>query len=82
MTKKELADTIGLFTWNFGNKFHIETAFGNFEWSCPDYLGGDNTIRSAKPYSEWIKDENVPFGRDKGQHRIGDYCGEDFELKT
>lgn len=53
MTRDEVANLIGSFTWDFGNKFFIETEKGNFEWSDPDY-GGDNTIRDMKcSYRKW-----------------------------
>lgn len=66
-------DTYGLFSWDFGNKFHIETAVGNFEWSDPEYPGGDNTIKPCGPYEEWRKKQ---YARDKGRHKIRDYCGD------
>ena len=67
-------DTIGTFTWNFGQEFFIETAEGNYIWNDPDY-SGDNTIRKFNgTYDEWCKKTNIPYGRDKGVHRIGDYC--------
>ncbi len=74
ITQEELAPTVGTFTWNFGNKFHIETQIGNFEWSDPNYAGGDNTIRPCGTYAEWLNKENIEFGREKGEHIIGSYC--------
>lgn len=74
-------DTIGLFTWNFGNKFHIETKVGHFEWSDPSYPGGTNTIVPTVKYEEWIKIESIPYGRDKGIHSIRVYCGENVVIK-
>lgn len=70
-------DTIGDFTWSYHYRFHISTANGNYEWSCPDYPGGDNTIRPAKPYRAWLSDQNLPYGREKGKHTIREYCGDD-----
>ena len=70
-------NTIASFTWGFGNKFFLETREGNFVWSDPDYPGGDNTIvKFNGTYKGWCKSQGIPFGRDKGQHRIQDYCGE------
>ena len=67
-------DLVGSFTWDFGQRFFIETSEGNFVWSDPSY-GGDNTIKPfAGSYDEWIGDS---FGRDKGQHVIRDYVGGD-----
>lgn len=63
----------GDFTWNFAQEFWIETAKGNFIWSNPDYMG-NNTIRKATmSYQEWIGEGG--FGRSKGRHIIGHYCG-------
>ena len=73
-------DTVGHFTWDFGSRFHIQTAVGDFEWSDPDYTAGDNTIRPAKPYEQWLAERKVPFGRDKGTHSIRDYCGVGVKL--
>lgn len=80
MTKEELGSLHGKFTWDFGNKFHIETAVGNFEWSCPDYYGGTGEIRPVSTYKEWVKQQNIPYGRDKSVYKISDYCG-DFVYK-
>jgi hypothetical protein len=69
-------DMFGQFTWNYGNRFFIETAEGNFVWSDPDYPGGNNTILPFQgDYEKWCRVENIPYGRDKGYHKIGDYCG-------
>lgn len=77
MTKEKLCGMIGDFTWNFGNKFFIETAEGNFIWSDPDY-NGDNTIRKFNgTLQDYFGDS---FGRDKGKHYISDYCGTEFTL--
>lgn len=68
-------ETLGKFTWNFGNKFFIETSEGNYVWSDPDY-NGDNVINKYDgEYKDWIKDEAIPYGRDKGYHTILEYCG-------
>jgi hypothetical protein len=73
-------DDIGRFTWSFGRYFHIETNKGNFIWSDPDY-GGDNTIRHTDMnYMQWRQYLQLPFGRDKGEHIIRDYCGIDVKM--
>lgn len=68
-------DSVGTFTWGWNDKFHIETDSGNYEWSDPSY-NGDNTIKPTVPYLKWCELRNIPFGRDKGTHRIRDYCGD------
>jgi hypothetical protein len=72
--KKLTLETVGKFRWGFGNKYHIETEIGNFEWSDPDH-GGDNTIKPTVPYGEWCRLQKIDAGRDKGTHPIHNYCG-------
>ena len=47
MTKAELGNLEGEFTWLFGQKVFIETSKGNFIWSAPNY-GGSGEIREYK----------------------------------
>ena len=71
---------VGNFTWNFANKFFIETVEGNFVWSDPDYPGGDNSITPyAGDYKQWI---NGRLGRNKGKHIIRSYCGDSVFLSV
>lgn len=77
MTKEELVNVTGLFTWLWDCHFHIETDVGNFLWSDPDY-NGDDTIRPCGTYAEILDEFQIDFGREKGRHRIGDYTGETF----
>jgi hypothetical protein len=71
-------DMYAEFTWDFGQKFFLETEVGNYIWSDPDY-NGDNTIR---PYdgtlSKWLGPQE--YGRSKGTYRIGDYCGNEVKI--
>lgn len=81
MNEKLTLDDYGSFTWNFANKFFIETKKGNFIWSCPEYPEGNNTITPFKgTYKEWAKVECYGMGRDKGTHKIRNYCGEGVEI--
>ncbi len=81
VTKEELLNTLGHFTYMWGNTFFIETRLGNFEWRDPEYPSGDNTIRPFQGgYKEFRRVHGVPFGRDKGKHYIKDYCGTAFTL--
>ena len=73
-------DTIGKFTFSHGHEYHIETEFGNFEWSDPDYESGDNTIKPCAPLKQWYKDIGIRIGRDKGIHSIRSYCGENVKF--
>ena len=80
ITKEELLELVGAFSWNYGNTFFIETEKGNFIWKDPDY-SGDNTISSFDgDYAAFCKKVNVPYCRDKGQHFIKDYCGKEIKL--
>ncbi len=70
LTKNDL----GKFTYCWGMDFFIETEKGNFLWKDPEY-GGDNTISPYKgSLGDFLKGNLLPYGRDKGSHKIGDYC--------
>lgn len=74
MSKQDILNLTGEFTWGFGSSFFIETENGNFEWEDPEY-GGNNTLKKVDyDYNQWIKLLNIPFGREKGTHIIKDYC--------
>lgn len=77
MTREDLLELVGDFTWDFGHEFFIETNDGNFIWSDPEY-GGNNTIRSTK---KSIRQHfGKSHGRDKGKHYIKDYCGSEVKF--
>lgn len=75
-------DTIADFTWFWNDEFFLETDEGNYIWSSPEY-NGDNTIRRYNgSLSDYISNEaGCSFGRDKGRHRIRDYCGDSVKLE-
>lgn len=76
--KNKISNLIGEFYWGFEQTYFIETTEGNFIWSSPDY-NGDGTIKKYNGrYKDWCEQYNVICGRNKGIHRIGDYCGENF----
>ena len=78
--KETLINTIGEFGWSFGQEFFIETKFGNFVWSDPDY-NGDNTIKKFDgDLKKFCRTIGISFVRDKGKHLIGKYCGTNFTL--
>ena len=71
---EELGNLTGEFCWDFGHFFFIETVSGNFLWSDPDY-GGNNEIKAfIGDFTKVRKYLGVPMMRDKGTHRIKDYC--------
>jgi len=76
----KILNCMGSFSWGFSDKFFIVTHLGNFIWSNPEY-SGDNTI---KPFNgtvlEWCDIQGIPYTRDKGEHLVVDYCGEDLVL--
>ena len=73
-------DSVANFTWAYSKTFFLETEEGNFEWHDPDY-GGDNTIVPFNGnYKDWCRKMAVPFGRDKGNHTIRGYCGDDVKI--
>ena len=70
-------DDIAEFTWDFGQNFLLETNRGLFVWSDPDY-SGDNTIRRINHIEEIFP--GGTFGRSKGTHFIGEYCGSEVKI--
>lgn len=77
--RENIANLVGSFTWNFSNEFFIETQDGNFVWSDPDYMGTGYISEYPGTYEQWIKKQGIPYGRDKGKHMIGSFCG-DFKI--
>lgn len=82
MNKDQFMNLVGDFTWNYSYQFLIETSEGNFIWSDPDYLCGDNSVIPFNgTYEDWIKQEQIPCGRDKGKHLVKNYIGTEFSFK-
>jgi len=69
-------DEIARFIWFWNDKFFVEAESGNYIWSDPSYPNGNNTIRPYKgTCKDYCESSGVEFGRDKGSHRIAEYCG-------
>jgi hypothetical protein len=74
--KESLCDLVGDFSWDYGCTFFIETEKGNFVWSDPEY-GGNNEIKAFDgSFKCALRKWHLPCMRDKGTHRIKDYCGD------
>ena len=67
-------DSVGEFTWGFGSKFLIQVGSDYYTWSDPEY-NGTNEIRPFNGSPQNFTSKGF-CGRDKGIHRIRDYCGE------
>ena len=81
ITKENLLQQHGEFTWYWGKDWFIETPIGNFHWQDPDYGGGNNTITLFEgDIDAFRKMLNMDYGRDKGFHEIERYCGNQFDL--
>ena len=78
MTIQEVLNLGGYFTWDFGQKFFIETHKGNFIWSDPDYSGDNSITPTNLGYGEWSQGS---YGRAKGYHIIGSYVDDGAFLK-
>ena len=66
-----------------GPNFLLQTRIGNFVWSSPDYPDGDNKIRKFNgTYQQWCRQEGISYGKDKGTHIIGTYCGQDVIISN
>lgn len=85
ITLEEVLELNSKVTWNFANEYFFETREGNFIWSCPEYPGGDNTLRKVdRSYDDWISDKGrnrSTIGRSKGIQFIGRYLGKGKEKK-
>lgn len=79
--REKLLDSIGNFTWDFGQQFFVETKHGNYVWSDPDYYGDNSFTKFEGSYKKWIKQTTAPYGRDKGTHLLRSYCGDQIVLK-
>ena len=79
MTPERFSKLIGKFTWNYSCFYFIETAEGNFTYSCPDYNG----TGEVKPFNGSSKDffGNL-WGRHKGVHVIEDFLSHGWYLNT
>ena len=81
VTKEQLSSTIGHFSWDFGQNFFIETEFGNFIWSSPDYYGTNIIRRFDGSLKDYIKQSKSPYVRDKGKNIVSSYCGYSWSLE-
>lgn len=81
LDREQLLDSVGHFSWDFGQKFFVETPHGNFVWSDPDYKGDNSFTKFDGLYKDWIKQIGISYGRDKGKHIIRSYCGDQIVLK-
>jgi hypothetical protein len=76
VTRSELLNLMGSFTWFWCELFFIETKKGNFVWSDPDY-NGDNTIKLfSGSIFDFHKQSGYDYGRCKGEHQIYRKCGD------
>jgi hypothetical protein len=78
---KLMLDDVADFTYCWGNTFFLETAKGNYEWSDPEYPGGDNSIKKFNGnLKDFYRHCKIPYGRGKGEHVIRNYCGPDVKI--
>lgn len=77
MKRDDILTCLAEFTWDFGNKFFVETELGNFVWSDPSYQGDNSFTQTAMSFDEWI---NGSFGRSKGHHLVERYCGDQIKI--
>jgi hypothetical protein len=78
--QKLTIDDVAEFIWFWDETFFLETKKGNFVWNDPDH-GGDNTITPYKgSVGDFCRKINADFGRDKGVHKISEYCGPDVKI--
>lgn len=81
ITKEVLLSETANFIWMFDHRFFVETKFGNFVWSDPDYNGNDTVTPFKGSYNGFCNISGTLFGRCKGQRLIRDFIGNSFTLK-
>jgi hypothetical protein len=82
MKEKLTIDDWADFTWFWNDKFFLETKKGNFIWSSPDYNGDNTIVPFDGTYVDYCEKENIDFGRAKGDHEIGRYCGTEVKINV
>jgi hypothetical protein len=80
ITKEQLLNEVGDFTWDFGQCFFIETRYGNFIWSDPDYNGDNTMMEYSGSIQDFFSSRYGLYGRGKGNHLISRYCGDKFTV--
>lgn len=80
ITKEQLLQEVGDFTWFWCSVFFIQTKIGNFHWANPSYEGDNTMTLFNGDIGDFCKFQNVDYGRDKGFHDITNYCGDQFTL--
>jgi len=79
----KIKKSVGTFTWFWSHLFFVETEYGNFLWSDPDYNGDDSFTIYDGQYDDYCRRSgNTIFGRDKGKHIVEEYCGPDIWIKA
>lgn len=74
-------ETIGKFGWAWSHEFFVQTDYGNFIYSDPDYPNGNNTLQPY-PHSlrKFCQDRGLACVRDKGCHPIEKFCGPNVKI--
>lgn len=80
MTREQILELTGYFTWLWDDRFFIETPRGNFIWSDPGYNGSNEIRKIEQTYDAFLAEHDLPFGRCKGTHMIKDYCGSEVQV--
>ena len=76
-------DSLAEFLWTHGSEWLLIVEDESYIWSDPEY-GGDGTIRpmNQEDVERFNRAEEGCALRDKGVHRVGNYCGESVKIKT
>lgn len=82
---QEFLESVGDFTSFFSSSWTIETKWGVFEWSNPDYYGDGSITYVCKTWDEYKVINNLRpkdfCGRAKGSHIVNRYIGDQYILK-
>jgi hypothetical protein len=68
------------FIWLFDDEFFVETPVGDFIWSDEGYNGTGTMRPTDLSYGDYCKKKGISFGRAKGKHLVGEYCGNEVKI--
>lgn len=80
-TRDELLNAFADFTWCWGQEFIIRVNDQVFVWKDPDYDGNNTVTEQDCTHNELMARMGIDFGRCKGRHIVGNYCGEEIKVK-
>lgn len=70
-----IKNEIALFTQSWNHQFFVETKYGNFIYSDPNYPNGNNTLTLYNgSFQDFLKEKKLLTVRTKGEFLIKEFC--------